>query len=213
MSDISKVNCSDTEHHHDESSTMIFGFWIYILSDLILFATLFATYAVFASSYSGGPHGTTLVDGEPLFNLKLVLTETFVLLFSSITYGLAMVQMHANNMAGVKKWLILTFLLGLSFVSMEIYEFHHFVHVLEDPFYNSTGRISAYFSAVFALVGTHGLHVSVGLLWMGFMFFQLKRNGIDQHNKTRLHCLSIFWHVLDIVWIGVFTAVYLLGVL
>ena len=96
---------------------------------------------------------------------------------------------------------------------MELYEFHHFYHVLQDKTLNPSGLISAYFSAFFALVGTHGLHVSAGLIWMGFMFLQLKRNGLDHHNKTRLSCLSIFWHLLDIVWIGVFTTVYLLGVL
>lgn len=201
------------EHHTHDNSVMTFGFWIYILSDLILFATLFANYVVFASSYNGGPHGNTLINGEKLFDLKFVLIETFILLFSSMTYGLAMVQMHKNNLSAVKGWLFLTFLLGASFIAMEIYEFHHLLHILNDPSLNPTGLISAYFSAFFALVGTHGLHVTAGLVWMGFMFLHLKRKGLDQDNRTRLSCLSIFWHLLDIVWIGVFTTVYLLGVL
>lgn len=207
----SKIAADHHDHGHDDGSVMVFGFWVYILSDLILFATLFANYAVFASAYNGGPHGKTLVDGEQLFNLRLVLTETFLLLISSVTYGLAMVQSYKNNVSGVKMWLAITFALGASFVAMEIYEFSHFAHVLHDPVLNPSGVVSAFFSAVFALVGTHGLHVSIGLLWMLFMFLQLSRHGLNHHNRVRLTCLSIFWHFLDIVWIGVFTAVYLLG--
>ncbi len=138
-----------------------------------------------------------------------------------------MVQAHKGNLSGVRLWMAITFVLGGCFIGMEIYEFHK---LLSEVFYYdprayagidpATGLqlfgkevLSAYWSAFFALVGTHGLHVSVGLLWMVVMFFHLRRSGLDRDNKTRLTCLSIFWHLLDIVWVGVFTMVYLLGAL
>ncbi|MBX4335385.1 cytochrome (ubi)quinol oxidase subunit III [Bartonella raoultii] len=217
---VNNTNAID-EHHHDSSSVMTFGFWVYILSDLILFSTLFSSFAVFSASYGGGKAGNEFI------NLKFVLVETAILLFSSITYGFAMVQMHKDNLSGVRLWMAITFVLGCCFIGMEIYEFHE---LLGEVFYFDPsayagidpetglklfGReiLSAYWSAFFALVGTHGLHVSVGLLWMVVMFFHLRRRGLDQDNKTRLTCLSIFWHLLDIVWVGVFTMVYLLGAL
>ncbi|MDN5248600.1 cytochrome o ubiquinol oxidase subunit III [Bartonella sp. TP] len=202
------------EHHHEhDDSIMLFGFWVYILSDLILFATLFANFAVFASAYYGGPHGNSIIEGEKLFDLKFVMAETFLLLFSSITYGFAMVSAKQEMLNKVKLWLGITFVLGASFIAMELYEFHHLYKILHDPILNQSHLISAYFSAFFMLVGTHGLHVTTGLIWIALMFFQLGHVGLNHHNKTRLACLSIFWHFLDIIWIGVFTAVYLLGVL
>ncbi|WP_455478803.1 cytochrome c oxidase subunit 3 [Bartonella sp. B10] len=214
-------NAHVNEHHHDSSSIMIFGFWIYILSDLILFSTLFSSFSVFSASYGGGKAGNEFI------NLNFVLVETIILLFSSITYGIAMIQAHRGNLVGVRSWMAFTFALGLCFIGMEVYEFHE---LLGEVFYydpsayagidpatgvQSFGKevLSAYWSAFFALVGTHGIHVTVGLLWMIVMFLHLHRNGLDRDNKTRLTCLSIFWHFLDIVWIGVFTMVYLLGFL
>ncbi|MCZ2328037.1 cytochrome (ubi)quinol oxidase subunit III [Bartonella sp. F02] len=221
MSSVTMHHVESDEHHHDNSSTMIFGFWVYILSDLILFATLFSSFAVFSASYGEGKAGNEFI------NLNFVLGETAILLLSSITYGFVMVQTHKGNLAGVRFWMFLTFLLGACFIGMEIYEFHE---LLSEVFYYdsrayagidvATGLpifgkevLSAYWSAFFALVGTHGLHVSAGLLWMIVMFFHLRRCGLDQDNRTRLACLSIFWHLLDIVWVGVFTMVYLLGAL
>ncbi|WP_375654724.1 cytochrome (ubi)quinol oxidase subunit III [Bartonella sp. AA83SXKL] len=222
MSAVTMNNASTIDElHHDSSSVMTFGFWVYILSDLILFSTLFSSFAVFSASYGGGKAGSEFID------LKFVLVETAFLLFSSVTYGFAMVQAHKNNISGVRLCMAITFVLGCCFIGMELYEFHE---LLSEVFYfdpnayagidPATGLqlfgreiLSAYWSAFFALVGTHGLHVSVGLLWMVVMFFHLRRNGLDQNNKTRLACLSIFWHLLDIVWIGVFTMVYLLGAL
>lgn len=221
MSTIAMKNTHIDEHHHDNSSVMTFGFWVYILSDLILFSTLFSTFAVFSASYGGGKAGNEFID------LKFVLVETAILLLSSITYGFVMVQAHKGHLSGVRLWMAITFILGSCFIGMEIYEFHE---LLSEVFYYDPGAyagidpatglklfgkevLSAYWSAFFALVGTHGLHVSVGLLWMVVMFFHLRRSGLDQDNKTRLTCLSIFWHLLDIVWVGVFTMVYLLGAL
>ncbi|WP_455477135.1 cytochrome (ubi)quinol oxidase subunit III [Bartonella sp. B41] len=221
MSTMTMNNAHESEHHHNSSSVMIFGFWIYILSDLILFATLFSSFSVFSASYGGGKAGSEFID------LNFVLVETAILLISSITYGFVMIQVHKGSLAGVRLWMALTFVLGCCFIGMEIYEFHE---LLGKVFYYDPnayagvdpetgvrlfGRevLSAYWSAFFALVGTHGIHVSVGLFWMIIMFFHLRFHGLDQDNKTRLECLSIFWHFLDIVWIGVFTMVYLLGVL
>ncbi|WP_273722469.1 cytochrome (ubi)quinol oxidase subunit III [Bartonella sp. AU18XJBT] len=222
MSAVTMNNASTVDElHHDSNSVMTFGFWVYILSDLILFSTLFSSFAVFSASYGGGKAGNEFID------LKFVLIETAFLLFSSVTYGFAMVQAHKNNIGGVRLWMAITFVFGCCFIGMELYEFHE---LLSEVFYYdpnayagiepSTGLqlfgreiLSAYWSAFFALVGTHGLHVSVGLLWMVVMFFHLRRHGLDQNNKTRLACLSIFWHLLDIVWVGVFTMVYLLGAL
>ncbi|AGF74017.1 cytochrome o ubiquinol oxidase subunit III [Bartonella australis AUST/NH1] len=221
MSATTMNNAHADEHNHDNSSVMIFGFWIYILSDLILFSTLFSSFAVFSASYGAGKAGNEFI------NLNFVLVETAILLLSSITYGFAMVQAYKDNLAGVRLWMALTFVLGFCFVGMEIYEFRE---LLSEVYYHDFGAyagidpetgvqlfgrevLSAYWSAFFALVGTHGLHVSVGLLWMIVMFFHLRRSGLDQYNKTRLACLSIFWHLLDIVWVGVFTMVYLLGAL
>ncbi|WP_455474246.1 cytochrome (ubi)quinol oxidase subunit III [Bartonella sp. B30(2025)] len=221
MSAVTTNNVHADEHHHDSSSVMIFGFWVYILSDLILFSTLFANFAVFSASYGGGKAGNEFID------LHFVLVETAILLLSSITYGFVMVQAHKNSLSGVRLWMAVTFVLGLCFIGMEIYEFHE---LLNEVFYFEPtayagvdpitgvkffGRevLSAYWSAFFSLVGTHGIHVSVGVFWMIIMFLHLHRHGLDQDNKTRLACLSIFWHLLDIVWVGVFTMVYLLGAL
>ncbi|MFJ5445068.1 cytochrome o ubiquinol oxidase subunit III [Methylobacillus methanolivorans] len=189
------------EHHHDAGATKIFGFWIYLMTDLILFATLFATYAVLSQSFAGGP------TGKDIFELDYVLGETFLLLFSSITYGFAMIAQHKGNKQAVLNWLGVTFLLGLGFIVMEINEFHHLIHEGFGP------DRSAFLSAFFTLVGTHGLHVTCGLIWMALMMAQVWSKGLTDTNNTRLMCLSLFWHFLDIVWICVFTVVYLMGVL
>ena len=191
----------DGHAHHDTGPMKVYGFWIYILSDLILFATLFATYAVLHDSYAGG------VTGKDIFELPFVAVETAALLLSSITYGIAIIAMYKGHKAQVINWLIVTFVLGAVFISMEIYEFHHLI-------YNGHGPDkSAFLSAFFTLVGTHGLHVTSGLIWMATMIALVAKNGLTPVNKTRLLCLSLFWHFLDVVWICVFTIVYLLGVM
>jgi len=193
-------NVAHAEHgHHDAGETKVFGFWIYLMSDCVLFASLFATYAVLVNGTAGGP------SGKDIFELPFVLVETFCLLFSSITYGMAMLAMNKGNKSGVNTWLFLTFLFGLGFICMEIYEFHHLIAEGFGP-----GR-SAFLSAFFTLVGTHGLHVTTGLIWIIVMMIQVKNRGLTSVNKTRLMCLSLFWHFLDVVWICVFTVVYLMG--
>ena len=193
-------NAAHAEHgHHDAGETKVFGFWIYLMSDCILFASLFATYAVLVNGTAGGP------SGKDIFDLKFVLVETFLLLFSSITYGMAMIAMNKGKVGGVNTWLFLTFLFGLGFVAMEIYEFHHLIAEGFGP------DRSAFLSSFFALVGTHGLHVTSGLIWIIVLMIQVSKFGLTATNKTRLMCLSLFWHFLDVVWICVFTVVYLLG--
>jgi cytochrome o ubiquinol oxidase subunit 3 len=193
------------EHNHDAeaSNKVIFGFWVYILSDCILFSCLFATYAVLHTSTYGGP-GT-----HELFTDKMpyVLTETFILLISSFTYGLAMLAAHSKRKSQVLFWLIVTFALGFSFICMEINEFHHLITEGLGPDH------SAFLSSFFTLVGTHGLHVTCGLIWMIILMIQVSKHGLTEITTRKLSCLSLFWHFLDIVWIFVFTVVYLMGVI
>ncbi len=184
----------------DTVEIQTFGFWIYLMSDLILFATLFATFAVLGTNYAGGP------TGKELFDLPYLLVETLFLLFSSVTFGLVMLAVHD----GVKKWVLMglavTFLLGLGFVSMEINEFHRMIAEGHGP------DRSAFLSSFFTLVGTHGTHVTFGLIWMAVMMAQVAVKGLTSPVQSRLMRLSMFWHFLDIVWIGIFSIVYLMGV-
>jgi cytochrome o ubiquinol oxidase subunit 3 len=191
---------SQAHEHHDAGSNKLFGFWIYLMSDCILFASIFATYAVQSHSYAGGP------TGKELFELPYVLGETMLLLTSSLTYGLSVLALHQRNQGQVIGWLVITFLLGCGFIGMEINEFHHLIAAGNGP--NRSGFLSAFFT----LVGTHGVHVSAGLIWMLVMMLQVMRKGLIPAVDTRLMCLSLFWHFLDIVWIGVFSIVYLMGV-
>jgi cytochrome o ubiquinol oxidase subunit 3 len=189
------------EHHHDAGGNKLFGFWIYLMSDCILFATLFATYAVLATATAGG------VSGKDIFELPFVFIETMLLLFSSITFGFGIIAMKRENIEGLKRWMMITFILGLSFIGMEIYEFHHLIVNGHGP------DKSAFLSAFFTLVGTHGLHVTFGLIWLAVCYWQLSTKGLTETMKVRFNCLSLFWHFLDVVWICVFTFVYLMGVL
>ena len=187
--------------HHDTLANQSFGFWLYIMSDLVVFAALFATYIVLGRNYAGGP------TGKELFHLPYVFGETLLLLTSSATYGLAMLALHEDKKESVLKWLIGTFILGFGFVTMEMYEFHKLISEGYGP------DRSAFLSAFFTLVGTHGAHVLCGLIWMAVMAGQIVANGLKTPVQSRLLRLSIFWHFLDIVWVGVFTVVYLMGVL
>ncbi|MBY0378196.1 MAG: cytochrome o ubiquinol oxidase subunit III [Gammaproteobacteria bacterium] len=189
----------DTQTHHFDGSKNVFGFWIYIMTDCILFATLFAVYAVFHTHTYGGP------NAKELFSLPFVLTETLLLLTSSFTYGLGMLAGTQVSSNALIRWLWVTFILGFCFIAMEIYEFHHLY--LE----GHTWASSAFLSSFFTLVATHGLHVTLGLIWMLVMIFQVKKQGITPVTKTKLTCLGLFWHFLDIVWIFVFSVVYLMG--
>ena len=196
---LNNANAHEHHGHHDAGATKVFGFWIYLMSDLILFASLFATYAVLVNGIADGP------SGKEIFSLPFVLVETFLLLFSSITFGFAMLSMNKGSVNQVNLWLFVTFLFGLGFVVMEVYEFHELIAEGYGP------DRSAFLSAFFALVSTHGLHVTAGLVWIIIMMIQVSRRGLTDVNRTRLSCLSLFWHFLDVVWICVFTVVYLMG--
>jgi len=188
------------EDHHPENGTSL-GFWLYLMSDCLIFATLFATYAVVGRNYAAGP------SGADLFDLKLVAINTGFLLFSSITYGFAMLEMEKKKVKTTLIWLGVTGLFGLAFLAVEIYEFHHLIAEGAGP------QRSAFLSAFFALVGTHGLHVTFGIIWLVTLMVQVGKHGLIPANKRRLMCLSMFWHFLDVIWIGVFSFVYLMGVL
>ncbi len=199
MHDESALHSHEEHCHHDMNEIKVFGFWIYLMTDCILFATIFATFAVLMPNTAGGP------GASGLFDLKFVLVETLLLLFSSITYGFVILGMHKNKMGLVQFWLFITFLFGLGFVAMELWEFNHLIHQGAGP------QRSGFLSGFFGLVGTHGLHVTCGLIWILCMMIHLSRRGLTKHNQARLMCLSLFWHFLDVVWICVFSVVYLFG--
>ncbi|MET4896059.1 cytochrome o ubiquinol oxidase subunit III [Sphingomonadaceae bacterium jetA1] len=191
----------DEDHHHESGGSTAIGFWIYLMSDCLIFAILFATYGVLGTSYAGGP------TPREIFELPLVALNTSMLLLSSITYGFAMIAMEKNKKTQVQMWLAITGLFGLAFLSIELYEFSKLIHE------GATPQSSAFLSSFFTLVGTHGLHVTFGCIWLVTLMVQVGQRGLIADNKRRLMCLSMFWHFLDVVWIGVFTFVYLLGVL
>ena len=189
------------EHEHGAGGSTMLGFWIYLMSDALLFATLFATFGVLSTSYAGGP------APRQIFELPIVAINTTILLISSITYGFGMLAMERGALRGTQAWLAVTGLLGIAFVTVELTEFTTLIGE------GATPQRSAFLSAFFTLVSTHGLHVSVGVIWIAVMLVQLSQRGLHMENKRRLMCLSMFWHFLDVVWIGVFTFVYLLGVI
>ncbi len=187
--------------HHDQEELKTFGFWLFLITDVILFGTLFATFVVLRFNVAGGPTGGDLIE------LPGIIASTFILLTSSFTSGLALLSMNKGNKSGLIGWLIVTALLGASFIYLEATEFIHLV--------NEGANIgtSAYWSAFFTLVGTHGLHVSVGLVWMIALIIQLAKRGITPVTKRKVNIISLYWHFLDVVWIFVFTIVYLMGVM
>ncbi|MFT8229611.1 MAG: cytochrome o ubiquinol oxidase subunit III [Enterobacterales bacterium] len=187
--------------NHNTEDVKLLGFWIYLMSDCILFASLFAVYFVLNKNIFDGP------SGQDIFNLNLVLEETLILLSSSFTYSMSMISVAFKNKNLTQFWLILTFILGLSFILMEINEFNLLILKGYGP------SRSAFLSSFFILVGTHGIHVLSGLIWLIVMIAHIQKNGLNQINTIRLKCLSLFWHFLDIIWICVFTMVYLIGVI
>lgn len=188
------------EDYHPKNGTLL-GFWIYLMSDCLIFASLFAVYGVLGRNYAAGP------SGADLFDLPLVALNTSMLLLSSITYGFAMLEMNRNRIGATQFWLLITGLFGAAFIGLELYEFTHLIAEGNGP------TRSAFLSAFFTLVGTHGLHVTSGIIWLITLMVQVGRYGLTPVNKRRLMCLSMFWHFLDVVWIGVFSFVYLMGVL
>jgi cytochrome o ubiquinol oxidase subunit 3 len=190
---------ADHEPHHDVAGTTTLGFWIYLMSDCVLFAALFCAFAVLRGATAGGP------GAKDLFDLSYVAVETTFLLLSSFTYGMAAISAERKNSSATLAWLGITLLMGLGFMGMEIHEFMELIEKGAGP------DRSGFLSSFFTLVGTHGLHVTAGMIWMVTLMAHILRRGLTDANITRLTCLSLFWHFLDIVWIGVFTTVYLLG--
>jgi cytochrome o ubiquinol oxidase subunit 3 len=189
------------EHAHPEGASTMLGFWMYLMSDCLIFAMLFATYGVLGGSYAAGP------APKDLFDLSLVAVNTSMLLLSSITYGFAMLTMEKGRIGQTQMWLAITGLFGATFIGIELHEFAHMIHE------GATPQRSAFLSSFFTLVGTHGLHVTFGLVWLVTLMVQVARRGLIEANRRRLMCLSLFWHFLDVIWIGVFTVVYLMGLL
>lgn len=187
---------------HEEGGRALFGFWVYIMSDCLLFASIFATYAVLRNSTFGGP------SGRDLFSMPFVLTETLILLISTFTYGLVTFYAHhKQHKTYVLSWMFATFSLGLLFLCMEVTEFRGMILDGDGP------DKSAFLSSFFTLVGTHGLHVFFGLIWMVSLFVQVWRQGVTSRISQKLSMLGLFWHFLDIIWIFIFTIVYLMGVI
>ncbi|MGA8163657.1 MAG: cytochrome o ubiquinol oxidase subunit III [Waddliaceae bacterium] len=186
--------------HQDTYSKVFFGFWVYLMTDAILFAVLFVTYAVLHPNTFGGP------SSHDLFSLRLIFAETAVLLLSSVACGFALLEAVKGRVGRISAWLVVTFLLGASFLSIELYEFALLVEE------EHSWRESAFLSSYFTLVGTHGLHVAAGLLWSWVMIAQLSFKGMTVDTFRRLVIFNLFWHFLDLIWIFVFTFVYLMGV-
>lgn len=180
-------------------STTLFGFWMYLMTDLVLFASLFATFAVLRNPALGG------ADQTGLFSLPFVLAETLLLLSSSFTCGLAVLSARAQSVRATLAWLSATFILGAAFVGMEISEFSRLAASGNGP--SRSGFLSAYFT----LVGTHGTHVFIGLLWLLALMISIAARGLSRSNMRKLALFSMFWHFLDIIWIFIFTIVYLMS--
>lgn len=195
------ADTSVPDPHQDTYSKTILGFWMYLMTDCILFATLFATYAVLHNSTFGGP------TSREIFSLDTAFAETMILLVSSITCGFAMLASLKKNKIHVIGWLTVTFMLGATFLALELHEFAGLINE------GHSWTVSAFLSAFFTLVGTHGLHITVGLLWMLVVILQIFAKGITAITFRRLAVFSMFWHFLDLIWIFIFTFVYLMGVI
>ena len=184
-----------------KSIVVPYGFWLFVLSDIVLFSALFASYATLVHATDGGP-----VTSQ-LFDRTLVAIETLALLISSFICGLAMIAAKRKNMLWTQVWLLLTGLFGFVFLVIELTEFVGMIRIGAGP------QRSAFLSSFFTLVGCHGAHVTAGLLWIGTMMAQVWAKGFQPHIIRRLLCFSIFWHALDIIWVAIFTIVYLIGTL
>jgi cytochrome o ubiquinol oxidase subunit 3 len=195
---------STAEHHHHEkelADKTYFGFWVYLMTDCILFSVLFVTFGILHDKTFGGP------SGKELFSLPFVLGETMALLVSSFVCGPAMLAAVHNRKYQTIFWLILVFLLGALFLGMELKEFSDFVRE------GNSWQRSAFLSSFFTLVGTHGIHITCGLIWVLTLMGQIAIKGLTPSTHRRLTCFRMFWHFLDVVWIFIFTIVYLMGVL
>lgn len=187
------------EYRTEQSRMNILGFWIFLGAEIVLFATLFSVYAVLSNRYAGGP------TQHDLMMIKEVLIQTVLLLISSFTCGIAILEMRRGHLNGLLAWLIVTLLLGAGFVYMEISEFSHYIHL------GATMQTSAFLSSFFVLLGTHGLHVTLGIGWGLMIIIQLLQRGLTPVTARKTFIIGLYWHFLDVVWIFIFTFVYLKG--
>jgi cytochrome o ubiquinol oxidase subunit 3 len=194
------VSAHTSGHHVDQEGMKLLGFWIFLVTDCLLFATFFASYAVLHTHTNGG-----FTAKE--FNIPGFIIETFILLISSFTSGLAVLAMHRGNKKSLIGWLIVTAALGAVFVGLEINEF---VSMAAE---GATLSKSAFLTSFFSLVGAHGAHVTFGIFWMVGLIVQLSKKGITSVTKRKISMVSLYWHFLDAVWIFIFTVVYLMGVM
>ncbi|WP_372570302.1 cytochrome o ubiquinol oxidase subunit III [Ruegeria jejuensis] len=204
VNDAEKFYVLDDPHHdgdHTHEPPTMLGFWVYLMSDCLIFGILFAVYAVLGQNYAAGP------SPADLFDIEMILVATFALLFSSVTFGFAVLRMDRGDLRGTIFWLVITGLFGAAFLYLEYEEFSHLWHL------GATPMASAFLSSFFFLVGTHGLHVTAGTIWLIVLLVQLSQRGLTTANTRRVMCLSLFWHFLDLIWIGVYSLVYLTGVL
>ena len=185
--------------YQEDGNLKIFGFWVFLAAEVVLFSTLFATYLVFHGNVAGGP------TSQQLFDIRGFTIETFLLLTSSFTMGLGTYEMRRQNTKGVVVWVLITVLLGLGFLGMEISEFSHYVSI------GANISRSAFLSAFFVLVGTHGSHVTLGIFWILSILVQVMRKGITPKTARKLFVVGLYWHFLDVVWVFIFTVVYLTG--
>ncbi|MGP7819123.1 cytochrome aa3 quinol oxidase subunit III [Niallia sp. 01092] len=195
---MAKVDTSlPLEYQTEQNRLNILGFWIFLGAEVVLFATLFAAYGSLANNFAGGP------TPKELFKMKDVMIETLLLLTSSFTCGIAIWQMRRHNVKGLITWLAITLLLGAGFVFFEVNEFIHYVHE------GATMQTSAFLSSFFVLLGTHGLHVSMGIGWAILVIMQILKHGLTPTTARKTFIISLYWHFLDVVWIFIFTFVYL----
>ena len=201
MSEAANVSAkvARANEEHEQDSKTLFGFWVYLMTDCVLFASLFAVFAVLHSNTFGGP------SAHSLFNLHYALVETLLLLTSSFTCGLGVLAAQTRSKRLVITWLVVTALLGLGFLGMELHEFASFVHM------GDSWRRSGFLSSYFVLVATHGLHITIGLIWMITMILRLWKQGFTRATTRQLTLLSLFWHFLDLIWIFIFSVVYLIS--
>ncbi|ULT59127.1 cytochrome aa3 quinol oxidase subunit III [Neobacillus drentensis] len=185
------------EYQTEQNRMNFLGFWIFLGAEIILFGTLFATFSVLNARYAGGP------TPHDLFEIKGVMIETILLLTSSFTMGLAIYEMRRNNRNGLILWFVITLLLGAGFVFFEVTEFINYVHE------GATMQTSAFLSSFFVLLGTHGLHVSMGIGWATMVIIQLLQRGLTPVTARKTFIIGLYWHFLDVVWIFIFTFVYL----
>ncbi|PEK96777.1 cytochrome c oxidase subunit III [Bacillus mycoides] len=183
-----------------EGKNKFVGFWLFLGGETVLFASLFGTYLALKNSTNGGP------TSQEMFQMPLVFIMTMLLLTSSLTSVYAMYYMKNFNFKKMQLWLLVTVLLGLGFLGFEIYEFYHYTHE-----FKHTMRSSAFGSAFYALVGTHGLHVLFGLCWILTLIFRNAKRGLNLYNAPKFYVASIYWHFIDVVWVFIFTVVYLMG--